>query len=62
MLGLFMAKGLVDLSFGGAFMWYLVKFLVSVVVAYAAIVLGIKLRKSKNSKAELETAGADKEA
>lgn len=57
-----MAKGLVDLSFGGAFMWYLVKFLVSVAVAYAAIVLGIKLRKSKNSKAELETAGADKEA
>ena len=61
MVGLLMAKGLVDFTFGGAFLWYLVKFLVSVVVAYAAIVLGIKLRKSKNGKTELE-AVADKEA
>lgn len=62
MEGLLLAKGLVDFTFGGAFLWYLVKFLVSVVVAYAAIVLGIKWRKSNNSKAELETAAADKEA
>lgn len=62
MVGVLLAKGLVDFSFGGAFLWYLVKFLVSAAVAFAAIVLGIKWRKSKNSKAQLETAVADKEA
>lgn len=45
-----LAKSLVDLSFGGAFLWYLVKFLVSIAVAFAGIMLGIKLRKSKNAK------------
>jgi len=45
-----LAKTLVDLSFGGAFVWYLVKFLVSACVAFGGIKLGIKLRKSKNEK------------
>ncbi len=49
-----LAKGLIDLSFGGAFAWYLVKYLVSAVVAFAGIKLGIKLRKSKNAKAGIE--------
>ena len=42
-----LAKSLVDLSFGGAFAWYLVKFLISLVIALGGIMLGIKLRKSK---------------
>ena len=50
----FLAKSLVDLSFGGAFAWYLVKFLVSLVVAFAGIKAGIALRKSKNAKAGTE--------
>lgn len=49
-----LAKGLVDLSFGGAFAWYLAKYLVSAVVAFAGIKLGIKLRKAKNAKAGIE--------
>ncbi|MCI8750667.1 MAG: hypothetical protein K1W39_08700 [Lachnospiraceae bacterium] len=44
-----LAKSLVDLSFGGAFAWYLVKFLISLVIALGGIMLGIKLRKSKNA-------------
>ena len=50
MTGVLIAKSLVDLTFGGAFLWYLVKFLVSVGVAFGAIMLGIKWRKSKNPK------------
>ena len=50
MTGVLIAKSLVDLTFGGAFLWYLVKFLVSVGVAFGAIMLGIKWRKSKNLK------------
>lgn len=45
-----LAKSLVDLSFGGTFVWYLVKYLISFVVAFAGIKLGIKLRKSKNEQ------------
>ncbi len=50
--GALLAKGLVDLSFGGAFLWYVVKFIVSGIVAFLAIKLGIKLRKSRNMKLE----------
>ena len=50
MIGALLLKGLADLTFGGAFLWYLVKFLVSVGLAYGAILLGIKWRKSKNEK------------
>lgn len=52
MTGALLLKGLVDLTFGGAFLWYLVKFLVSVGLAYGAILLGIKWRKSKNEKTD----------
>lgn len=53
MLGVCLAKGLVDFTFGGAFAWYLVKFLVSLAVAFLGIKLGIKWRKSKIAKAEV---------
>lgn len=46
----FLAKGIADLTFGGAFAWYLVKYIVSAAVAFGAILLGIKLRKKKNAK------------
>lgn len=52
MLGVCLAKGLVDLTFGGAFAWYLVKFLVSLLVAFLGIKLGIEWRKRKIAKAE----------
>lgn len=52
MTGALLLKGLADLTFGGAFLWYLVKFLVSLGAAYGAILLGIKWRKSKNEKAD----------
>ena len=52
MIGVLLAKGLADLTFGGAFLWYLIKFLVSVGLAYVAILFGIKWRKSKNSKTD----------
>lgn len=52
MLGVVLAKSIADLTFGGAFLWYLIKALVSGVLAYCAILLGIRLRKSKNAKAE----------
>ena len=44
MTGALLLKGLADLTFGGAF--------VSLGVAYGAILLGIKWRKSKNEKAD----------
>lgn len=50
MTGALLLKGLADLTFGGAFLWYLVKFLVSLGVAYGAILLGIKWRKSKRKR------------
>ena len=49
MFGL-LAKGITDFTFGGAFAWYVVKFFVSVAVAMGGIMLGIKLRKSKDAK------------
>lgn len=52
MTGALLLKCLADLTFGGAFLWYLVKFLVSVGLAYGAILLGIKWRKSKNEKTD----------
>lgn len=45
-----LAKGVTDFTFGGAFAWYVVKFFVSVAVAMGGIMLGIKLRKSKDAK------------
>lgn len=38
------------MTFGGAFLWYLIKFIVCGVVAFGAILLGINLRKKKNEK------------
>lgn len=48
-------KSLADLSFGGTFVWYLVKFLVSAIVAVGGVFLGIKLRKIKNAKADTQS-------
>lgn len=45
-----LAKSVADLSFGGAFAWYGVKFLISGALALGAIMLGIRLRKNKNAK------------
>ncbi len=41
-------------TFGGAFLWYLLKYIVSAALAFGAICLGIKLRKKKNAKLEAE--------
>ncbi len=49
-MAVLLAKGLVDLSFGSAFVWYFIKFIISAAVAFGGIKLGIKLRKSKNAK------------
>lgn len=57
--GVLLAKGLTDLTFGGTFLWYLVKFLISGVLAFVAILLGIKWRKSKNAKIAEETAAKE---
>ncbi|MCD7826698.1 MAG: hypothetical protein LUH14_12175 [Clostridiaceae bacterium] len=50
--GLLLAKGMSDLTFGGAFLWYLVKYIVYAAVALCAVFLGIRLRKKKNEKQE----------
>jgi len=50
MLLTFLAKGIADFTFGGAFVWYLIKYIISGAVALGAILLGIKLRKKKNAK------------
>lgn len=52
LLGSLLAKGIADFTFGGAFLWYLVKYIVYGAVALGAILLGIKLRKKKNAKAQ----------
>ncbi len=49
-VGALLAKGVADFTFGGAFLWYLIKFIVSAVIALCAIMLGMKWRKSKNAK------------
>lgn len=49
-VGALLAKGVADFTFGGAFLWYLIKFIVSAVIAFCAIMLGMKWRKSKNAK------------
>ncbi|RKI29562.1 hypothetical protein D7V82_06770 [bacterium 1xD8-6] len=51
LLNTLLAKGVADLTFGGAFAWYFVKYIVSGAVALGAIMLGIKLRKRKNAQA-----------
>lgn len=50
MISALLLKGVADLTFGGAFVWYLLKYVISVGLAFGAILLGIKLRKSKNNK------------
>lgn len=52
----FLAKTLTDLSFGGAFAWYLAKYLVSGALALGAIILGIRLRKKKNASLREQSA------
>lgn len=54
MMSVLLAKTVAELSFGGAFAWYLVKFLISLAVAVGAVLLGIRWRKSKNAKKEAE--------
>ena len=51
MITVLLAKGITDFTFAGAFLWYLVKYLISAVVAFGGIMLGIRLRKNKNAKA-----------
>lgn len=50
-----LAKGIADFTFGGAFLWYLAKYIVSALVAVGAILLGIKLRKRKMAKSEAKS-------
>lgn len=52
MLIALLAKGISDFTFGGAFLWYLIKYLVCGVLAFVAILCGIKLRKNKIAKTE----------
>lgn len=54
MLGVLLAKGLADFTFGGAFLWYLVKYVICGILAVCAVMLGINLRKKKNAAKELE--------
>lgn len=56
-----LAKSVADLSFGGAFAWYAVKYLLSGALALGAIMLGIKLRKNKNAKMEAQKAAEAEE-
>lgn len=51
MTGAVLAKGIVDMTFGGAFLWYAVKYIICGVAAAGAVLLGIKLRKRKDAKA-----------
>ncbi len=46
------ALNLTNMSFGQAFAWYAVKFVVYAFVAFAGIKIGIALRKRKNSSVE----------
>lgn len=61
MLVTLLAKGIGDFTFGGAFLWYLAKYLVCGVLAFVAILCGIKLRKKKNAKVEAVEATEAKE-
>ena len=54
MLSVLLAKGLADFTFGGAFLWYLVKYVICGIVAVCAVMLGINLRKKKNATKEQE--------
>lgn len=51
-----LAKSVADFTFGGAFAWYAVKYILSGALALGAIMLGIKLRKNKNARLEAESA------
>ena len=59
MIGVLLAKGIADLSFGGALLWYVVKYIVSAALAVAAVMLGIRLR---NKNAKTEQLAVDKES
>lgn len=37
MIGVLLAKGIADLSFGGALLWYVVKYIVSAALAVARL-------------------------
>ncbi len=52
MVSVLLAKSIADLSFGGAFIWYLVKFIISLALAVGAVLAGIRLKKHKKSKTE----------
>lgn len=52
MLAALLAKGISDFTFGGAFLWYLIKYLIFGAMAFVAILCGIKLRKNKIAKTE----------
>ena len=47
-------KSLADLTFGGAFLWYLVKFIIYGAVAFGGILLGKHLRKKHDEKQQDE--------
>ena len=51
-MALLVVNSIADLSFGGAFLWYLAKYIIYGVVAFCGILLGIRLRKNKNAKTE----------
>lgn len=58
-VGVLLAKTVADLSFGGALLFYLVKFLVYGGCAFGAVLLGIKLRKFKDAKQSRKTDGSN---
>lgn len=50
MIGVLLAKGIADLSFGGALLWYVVKYIVSAALAVAAVMLGIRRCQNKTQR------------
>jgi hypothetical protein len=49
-----LTKGIEDLSFWGAFLFYCVKYVIYAAVAVGAIFCGIRLRKRKDAKIEAQ--------
>ena len=56
-----LAKSVADLSFGGAFAWYVGKYILSGALAFGVILLGIRLRKKKNAGMETQKAAEAEE-
>ena len=50
MIGVLLAKGIADLSFGGALLWYVVKYIVSAALAVAAVMLESACAKIKTQR------------